>query len=192
MIAKRRESTPQLFSSAKTVVPIPIVDALTHDRLVHLALDCDVLAIDIAELRTGRSLPVRVIVAQRPSGLYAQDIEAVRADPSHAAVEALHHAMRSSGLMIETVSLRAIRAEPRFGGEQEIWAQRHLRVDPGTRFAVLRALAEGPMRAGDLCDLMIGPLNPVNAIASLACSGVLHLDLSRGFSPATTVHSNFD
>src|SRR6202012_2710676 len=89
-IANRRKSRPHPFSSAPTVPPIPFVDALTHDRLVHLALDCDVLAIDIAEIRVGRSLPVRVIVAQRPDGLYAQDIEAVRADSSHAAVERLH------------------------------------------------------------------------------------------------------
>jgi cell division protease FtsH len=67
-----------------------------------------------------------------------------------------------------------------------VWAQRHVRADLGMRVAIQRELAaDGPLLIDEVCFRVPGPRDPVAAIPSLPCEGVVHLDLSRGLGPHT-------
>jgi len=73
---------------------------------------------------------------------------------------------------------------------RSVWAQRHMRIDLGMRVAIQRELAaDGPLPLDEICTRVIGPRDPIAAIASLACEGVVHLDLSSGFGLHTVVRS---
>jgi hypothetical protein len=177
------------FDSAKCRRPIPFVAPLLRDHLIQLSLDGEVAALDYVEATVAGpiEIAVRLVVAYRSDGGFVQEI-----GPERPAAESsrLREIAAVHGLAVETVDPRDIMAEPRLGAARAIWAKRGRRVDVGTRFALLDALAAvGPMRLLELCTRVPGPADPVEAVASLACAGAIHLDLSESFGPHTIVRS---
>lgn len=102
----------------------------------------------------------------------------------------LRRAAVEQGFEIEPVDPRAVVAEPRHGAAEAVWGLRDHRVAADMRLALLAALAdEGTLRLDELCRRVTGPTNPIAAVASLACAGDLHLDLSDGLRPNTIVRT---
>jgi hypothetical protein len=177
------------FKSVKCRRRIPFVAAVLHDHLIQQTLDRAVSAIDYIDATVAGpiGIDVRHIVVYRADRGFLQNVGTARE------ADASSHMQRiaaAHGMQIETVAARDIVAEPRFTAARSVWAQRHVRVDLGMRIAIGRELAaDGPLLLDEVCVRVPGPRDPVAAIASLACEGVVHLDLSGGFGPHTIVRS---
>jgi hypothetical protein len=177
------------FKSVKCRRRIPFVAAVLHDHLIQQTLDRAVSAIDyIDETVAGPiDIDVRHIVVYRADRGFLQNVGTAReADVS----SHMQQIAGARGMQIETVAARDIMAEPRFTAVRSVWAQRQVRADLGMRVAIKRELADdGPLPPRRTLRSRAGSPGPGAAIPSLACKGVVHLDLSGGFGPHTIVRS---
>lgn len=172
------------FKSAKALRPVWYSGALLEHHLIQLTLDVATEAIDQIEVKGAAAASRLYVVAWREGGGFVQQLglPATVADSL-----AVREAAASRGLSIETIDPREIMAEPRCSAARAVWALRDRNVDAGMRMAMVSALDKGPMSLDELCTRVPGPADPVAAIASLACAGTVHLDLSESFGPHTTV-----
>ena len=163
---------------AKCRRPIPFVAALLRDHLIQLSLDGEVAELDYVEATVAGpiEIAVKLVVAYRADGGFVQEI-----GPERPAAESsrLREVATVHGLAVETVDPRDIMAEPGLGAARAVWAKRGRRVDVGTRFALLDALAaDGPMRLLELC-WPIASLRGDVAIHSLSDRSVIRRSSSH-------------
>lgn len=177
-----------VFQSAKCVRPIPSANALVHHHLIQLTLDRRTRAIDWLQIAAATSGlgGTHAVAWRRDVG----HVQLIGVEPPAPELSALRDAAVAQGFAIETIAPREILAEPLCSAARAVWSLRGRRVDPSMRIAMLSALADGPMTLDELCTRVSGPPDPVAAVASLACAGAIHLDLSESFGPQTPVWSN--
>jgi hypothetical protein len=170
---------PGPVRSRKASTGIPGRTANFNRLALQLSLDPAVRAIEYVEslLVEDTSIPVAMMVALRGGRRVAFDIVDERPVRDLDAEGLLLIALHQNGIDLEEIEGAAINAEPRAGNCLRIWNCRG-RTDQAVRRSIEEALKEN----GSLSIAALGPLarlrDPMTAVCSLICDGLLEVDLS--------------
>ncbi|WP_147707577.1 hypothetical protein [Microvirga massiliensis] len=85
---------------------------------------------------------------------------------------------------------RVVLSEPRATTAQTIWKRRKVKVARDDRIRILRRLSEHPsgLSISDLeGDIRVSRAGPFDAILSLACTGLVCIDITGPLTPQTTL-----
>ncbi len=175
-----RKGASKLFVSAKTAGAIPVLSPAIGDALVLASLDTKVRSIGfIASARRGNEhVDLDVVVVQRGDRLFFMDVVAARRirdlEDEGLALIALEEFELSPWI----ISAQTLLREPRYSNNQFVWQYNRHRVPTGLRKRILQVLAQQPMQLGHLLKRVGGDHGTCPAILSLACAGVLELDIA--------------
>jgi hypothetical protein len=169
-----------LFVSAKTAGAIPVLSPAIGDALVLASLDAKVRSIGfIASARRGKEhVDLDVVIVQRGDRLFFMDVVAARRirdlEDEGLALIALEEFELSPWI----ISAQTLRREPRYSNNQFVWQYNRHRVPTGLRKRILQVLDQQPMQLGRLLKRVGGDHGICPAILSLACAGILELDIA--------------
>lgn len=164
------------FQSCKTKRAIPYPMRWHHDLLIQISLDPQIGLIDQHLEKQPTNIFIFVIHINRSRRIITAVTEPYDDNeiPSNALI--VHRG--------ETMG------EPRRSNARLVWASRNVRVSTGDRMRVLTGLADHPegIPLKGLAQLVqAGAADPFESILSLACCGVVAIDLSSPLRPESLV-----
>ncbi|MCP1561413.1 UNVERIFIED_ORG: hypothetical protein M2438_000417 [Methylobacterium sp. SuP10 SLI 274] len=166
------------FKSYKTIRPIPYPSRWHRDLLIQATLDPGVDEID------------HIHPTDAGDGSLSLSMTANGSQVRVKAVRDAGGPLRQQPDADEILLTRSfVLAEPRASDARAVWATRNLKVKVGDRLRILVALADGrERRISDLVScIRDADADPFEAILSLACRGVLAIDLRHGLHPNVCV-----
>ena len=191
--SKARSGHPHLFSSAKTVSPIPARLASLRETLAQATLDPAVVAIShVATAHIGAAqVDVDVVVLTRPDGRFHLDVVSTRRVRDLEEEGLVQIALRELGVQQLVVTAEDLRTEPRRSNVRMVWSYKDRPVPAAARIGILKIVAdEGSIEFGRLLEMIRSDRDPSAAVLALACSDLLELDLaSTPLGPMTVVRS---
>ncbi|APG12031.1 hypothetical protein BKD09_27210 [Bradyrhizobium japonicum] len=190
-IKKKGERLSQAgkFSSVKCGGSVPMRHPLMRDALQQAALDPAIRSIDY--LPTIPTVPstwdVDAIVIERDGCRYYLDIVEARPRRTIAQRLMVAQALLDLGLRPLVRTESDVMREPRCTNARTVFEYASRPVDVGLRLQILGALTDdGAMPLGELLSRLRSHRDPVAAVMSLACNGVVELDLdSMPLGPRT-------
>jgi hypothetical protein len=178
------------FFTFKSTRPVPVRGPLSEDLLVQASLDPSVERIGYCAALTieGRAVPIEAPIFHREDGacvVAVLDEPNPDRDPDADRVAA---AIAAHSMRLRAVTPADVMREPLATTARVIWRQRHTPVDLAMRLAFSHAMADVPsLTVDELCRAVPGPRNPVPQLMTLACAGLLRIDLAHGFNGNTPV-----
>lgn len=169
------------FRSHKTPIPIIYVQRWHRDLLIQLTLDAAVLCITSGP--GTMSTEIFDVLVETDAGV--AHLLAFR-DETDASVVPMHHVC---------VSLRrsSVLREPQASNARSIWSMRKKIVPLPDRLRILTHLQAAPagMPISELISCVAASsIEPVEAVMSLACEGLLAINLDAPLVPETIVRLN--
>jgi len=181
---------PDLFLSAKCVVPIPAPHPARRAALIRASLDPSVRRISYlaSAVVAGSSVEMDVVMIGRDDGIFALDVVPARA-PVTGPQGLVHRALRDLGHASLVVTAEDLEAEPARSNRDLVWSHHRRFVPFGLRIRILQVLrADGPMELVGLLENLFTDRDPTPSVLALACDDLLELDLETGpLGPSTTV-----
>jgi hypothetical protein len=174
------------FHSVKTIKAVPADNVTVRDALIRLTLDHTVVTIDYFEEIVSGDARIRAdsIFARNASGRHLLEIL-----PSKRPAPQVIEVAQGLGIRRWTMTDAEIRGEPRHGNEREIRRHAGRTVPVRMRMQVLAELRKRRVVGMDeLLASLVGFGLRREAVLSLACAGIVRIDLNSGpIGPHTLV-----
>jgi hypothetical protein len=174
-----------VFESPKAKFPLPVAHGLVFDALVRFALDSSVREIRAAPPEASLVAGVHCFIAARCD---VSTLVCVCVGPlPRGWLGSIAGIAGRIGLSILPLDRADLCAEPLASNCRKVWSCRRHRVDAGDRYRIIALMREEVrLPLAEVCSEVRSGSDPLSVISTLACEGVLALDLASAPLDART------